>query len=102
LSILSSSDRSDIIRGLLAGVLLGILLVVVALIMIACATGAPQHSAGGWRIMQPGVTIVQTPCALLYIEVKANADMSTFYWRIAVVPRPIELKPTPEPKPPEA
>jgi hypothetical protein len=64
----------------------------------ACTSSAPGTSVGGWQIMRAGTTIVQTPCALVYIEVKSLSDSNAFFWRIAIVP---VVKQIPEKKPPK-
>ncbi len=93
-----SSDTIERIRWLFAGFFFGVIFVSVALFVIACVSASPGGGAGGWKIMQSGLTIVQTPCALVYIEVRSNDERTMFYWRIAVVPvtRPLPLKPEPK------
>lgn len=99
---MSTRLSSSIVYGFAAGLMLGVIALFVIFSAISCSHMATGATAGGWRIMQPGITIVQTPCALIYVEVKANADHSVFYWRIAIVPKTKTL-PEPDPiKPPEA
>jgi hypothetical protein len=75
-----------------------VMLLCVVVFWSACTSSAPGTSVGGWQIMRDGTTIVQTPCALVYIEVRSMPDSSTFFWRIAIVPI---VKQIPEKKTPK-
>ena len=92
---------SERAQGFASGVILGLLVVLIVLSIIAC-----QSARGGtgstWSIVQPGTTVVQTPCGLIVIEIRANTDRSVFYWRIVLVPKVIPIPPKPERVPPSA
>ena len=92
-------DQAERMRWFLAGAGFAALFVAIALVILACHSAAPGVNAGGWKILDPGITIVQTPCALIYIEIRANDDRTTYYWRIAIVPVVKQIPVKPEPKP---
>lgn len=94
-----SRDQAERLRWFLAGAGFAVLFVAVALVVLACHSAAPGVNAGGWKILDPGVTIVQTPCALIYIEIRASADRTAYYWRIAIVPVVKQIPAKPEKKP---
>jgi hypothetical protein len=94
-----NSNQADRLRYFLAGAGFAVLFVAVALVVLACHSSGLTTDAGGWKILDPGVTIVQTPCALIYIEIRANADRTTYFWRIAIVPVTQQIPLKPEKKP---
>jgi hypothetical protein len=94
-------DAADRLRYFLAGAGFAVLFVAVALVLLACHSSGLTTDAGGWKILDPGVTIVQTPCALIYIEIRANDSRTAYFWRIAIVPiiKQIPVKPEVKPDP---
>jgi len=78
----------------LAGAGLALLLVAVVLAAVAC-TSARASDTGGWVMLQPGTTVINTPCGIVAIEVRANAERSVFWWRIVVIPKTVVIPPKP-------
>ena len=80
-------------------VFLASFLITSSIVFVSCSSSLPSASAGGWSLMTPGLTVIQTPCALIYIEVRANSEMTAFFWRIAVVPVTSRIPEKPPKKP---
>jgi len=91
------SERRERIRWLIAGVGLGVLALTLIIAGIACASMGANSGAGGWAMLQAGTTVIQTPCGIVAIEVRAveGVDRTTYYWRIVVIPKTQTIKPRP-------
>lgn len=87
--------------GFIAGVILGGLVVLLLLAFIAC-NATVQRIDSTWSIVSQGTTMIETPCGVIVIQVRANADHSVYFWRIAIVPRVQPVPSKPEKVPPSA
>jgi len=92
---------SDRAHGFIAGVILGCLVALLLISFIACQT-ARARTASTWSIITPGTTMIETPCGVILIEIRANTEMTVFYWRIAVIPKVVTVPQKPEKVPPSA
>jgi hypothetical protein len=93
---------SERTHGFVAGVILGFLIALMVIAAIACASSYARTTPGGWSIMQPGTTLIQTPCGIVAIEVRANTEHTVFYWRVIVIPKTVPIPPKEKPGAPTA
>lgn len=87
-----------------SGVGLGMIIVVVLIAFLAagCQSGKlAEPPAGQWKLLTEGTTIINAPCVIIVIDIKANTDRTVYFWRIGIIPK-ISVTPTPIPRGSEA
>ncbi len=84
-----------------AGTGFGVIILMVILALITGCRTIPAAPGEHFIILTPGTTIIETPCAIVVIEFRTNAERTTFFWRVGVIPR-VTIPPTPAPKGQEA